>query len=63
MTSPMRCGRNGSGFLRSAANSPSAASDFFNCSSRASSSPMPTGLISAARNDSCPRGAYHSGLA
>ena len=39
-----------------AANSPSAASDFFSCSSRASSSPTPTGRISVARSDSCPRG-------
>src|SRR5690606_1257374 len=41
---------------------PSRASDFFSCSSRASSSPTPTGRISAARSDSWPRGAYHSGL-
>lgn len=62
-TSPISCGRNGSGFLRSSANRPSAASDRFNRSSRASSSPMPTGRISVTRRDSCPRGAYHSGLA
>ncbi|CAM5704995.1 hypothetical protein SGLAM104S_06539 [Streptomyces glaucescens] len=62
-TRPISCGRKGSGFLRSGANSPSAARAFFSCSSRASSSPTPTGLISAARSDSCPRGAYHSGFA
>ncbi|MDH6440298.1 hypothetical protein M2158_008839 [Streptomyces sp. SAI-144] len=49
--------------MRSGANSPSAARDFFSCSSRASSSPTPTGLISAARSESWPRGAYHSGFA
>ncbi len=62
-TRPMSCGRKGSGFFRSSAKSPSEASDFFNCSSRTSSSPMPTGRMSVARSESCPRGAYHSGLA
>ncbi len=63
VTSPTHCGRNGSGFLRSAANRPSPASRRFSCSSRARSSPSPTGRISEARIDSCPRAAYHSGLA
>ncbi|CAM5314435.1 hypothetical protein SBADM41S_03762 [Streptomyces badius] len=45
----------GSGFFRSSAKRPSAASDFLSCSSRTSSSPMPTGRMSVARSDSCPR--------
>ena len=54
-TTPTARGRNGSGCLRSAANSPSAASSARSCSSRARSSPRPTGRISTADSESVPR--------
>jgi hypothetical protein len=53
--SPTVRGRNGSGRLRSASNSPSAASTPLSRSSRASSSPTPTGRISKACRLRVPR--------
>ena len=45
VTTPITCGRNGSGFLRSGANSPSASSRAFVFSSSASSAPSPASSI------------------
>ena len=55
VTSPTLPGRNGSGRFRSAANSPSACRIRLSRSSRASSSPTPTGRTSLARRVSVPR--------
>ena len=55
VTSPTLVGRNGSGRLRSGANRPSAYRIRFSRSSRASSSPTPTGRTSVARSVSVPR--------
>ena len=51
---PTTLGRNGSGFLRSKSNSPSAANKFFNASRRAINSPTPTWRISEILNESEP---------
>ena len=60
---PILPGRNGSGRLRSAANSPSAARARRSRSSRASSSPMPTARISVAEREKEPRLVLKSGFA
>src|SRR5215469_18575976 len=60
---PTDLGRNGSGRLRSAANSPSAARAVRSRSMRASRSPMPTDLICAALSANEPFAALNSGLA
>ena len=46
VTSAMRRGRNGSGTLRAASKSPSAASRFFSCSNASWSAPAPSGCAS-----------------
>ena len=48
VTTPITRGRNGIGFLRSAANKPSAASFFFRSSSSCISAPTPAGRIRSA---------------
>ena len=60
-TRPTTVGRNGSAFLRPASNNPSAASSRRRCSSRASSSPTPTGRMSSAASRSEPRLGLSSG--
>ncbi len=62
-TRPIRFGMKGRGFLRSGANSPSAASRSFRRASCASSAPSPTGRISLARMDNEPRAGQKSGFA
>ena len=62
-SSPTVRGRNGRGFLRSASNRPSAASIRLRCSSRASSSPTPTGRIWRASSWRVPRWVQNIGLA
>jgi hypothetical protein len=61
--SPTTRGRKGSGFFRAAANRPSAASTRLSCSSRASSSPSPTGRMSSASSWRLPRLVQKLGLA
>ena len=61
--SPIRLGRKGKGFLRSGANSPSAASVAWSCARRASNSPRPTARIDRARSCKLPRPDQNSGRA
>ncbi len=58
VTTPMTRGSSGSARLRSAANSPSAASFSFSRKSASSSAPRPAGRAMSAMNWSRPRGAY-----
>src|SRR5699024_7695496 len=61
--SPTVRGRKGSGCLREEANSPSADSTRLSCSSRASSSPRPTGRMSSASSWRLPRLVQNVGFA
>ncbi len=55
VTMPMRRGKRGSGRLRSAANSPSAASFFLSCSKASCSAPTPCGSSTSTSNWYSPR--------